>query len=306
MKGESVMKRFNLFLLIMLVMAMFFATGCTERVPPGFIGMVMTPDGLTGEVLAPGNHTAYNRDRMVLIEYVEKSYKEPLSILCADDLNFKFDLKIRVMTYADDNKAVMNVLGKQGSQINWGKDATVGVLPFDILYKTYVSDPARSIARGVVSKYRTTDIRDARDAITKEITSQLNEAVKGTPVKIMLLATSNFDYPKVITDAVEQKRKREIDIETEKAVQAMALLQMENRKILAQKEKHVRAIEAEKDAVYVRIMAKALNAKYLKLREIERDIVLYNKVAPGDKVIITGNGAVTPLIDVTPTPRAPK
>jgi len=284
----------------MLVMAMFFATGCTERVPPGYIGMVMTPSGLTGDVLAPGNHTCYNRDRMVLVEYVEKAFQEPLSILCADDLNFKFDLKIRVMTFADDNKAVMNVLGKQGSQINWGKDATVGVLPFDVLYKTYVSDPARSIARGVVSKYRTTDIRDARDAITKEITEQLVKSVKGTPVKIMLLATSNFDYPKVITDAVEQKRKREIDIETEKAVQAMALLQMENRKILAQKRKHVRAIEAEAEAVYVRIMGKALTSDFLRLRAIERDVTLYENVGPGDKVIVTGNGGITPLIDVTP------
>ncbi len=296
------MKRFNLFLLIMLVMAMFFATGCTERVPPGYIGMVMTPDGLTGEVLAPGNHTCYNRDRMVLVEYVEKSYKEPMDILCADDLNFKFDLKIRVMTFADDNKAVMNVLGKQGSQINWGKDATVGVLPFDVLYKTYVSDPARSIARGVVSKYRTTEIRDARDAITKEITKQLDVSVEGTPVKIMLLATSNFDYPEVITKAVEDRRKREIEIETEKAVQAMALLQMENRKILAQKRKQVRAIEGEAEAVYVRIMGKALTNDFLRLRQIERDVILYENVAPGDKVIITngGGGNVTPLIDVTP------
>jgi hypothetical protein len=300
MKGERKMKKFNLFVLIMLVMAMFFATGCTERVPPGYIGMVMTPSGLTGEVLAPGNHKCYNRDRMVLVEYVEKAYKEPLSILCADDLNFKFDLKIRVMTFADDNKAVMNVLGKQGSQINWGKDATVGVLPFDILYNTYVSDPARSIARGVVSKYRTTDIRDARDEITKAITEQLVASVKGTPVKIMLMATSNFDYPKVITDAVEQKRKREIDIETEKAVQAMALLQMENRKILAQKRKHVRAIEAEAEAVYVRIMGKALTSDFLRLRAIERDVTLYENVGPGDKVIVTGNGGITPLIDVTP------
>lgn len=287
-------------LLIVLVMAMFFATGCTERVPPGFIGMVMTPEGLTGEVLAPGNHTCYNRDRMVLVEYVEKAYKESLKILCSDDLNFGFDLKIRVQTLAEDNKAVMNVLGKQGSQIQW--DGEVGVLAFDTLYKTYVKDPARSIARGVVSKYKTTDIRGARDEITSEITTQLSKAVEGTPVKIELVATSNFDYPDVITDAVEKKRKREIEIETEKAVQAMKLLRIKNRKQIAQQEKVVRALEAEKDAVYMRVMGKALTPKYLKLREIERDILLYEKVSPGDKVIITGNGNgnVTPLIDVTP------
>jgi hypothetical protein len=290
-------------LLLVMVLAVL-AIGCTERIPPGYMGMVMTPDGLTGEVLAPGNHTCYNRDRMVLIEYVEKAYTEPLSILCDDDLNFKFDLKIRVMTLADDSKAVMELLGKQGSQISWGE--TVGVLKFDVLYKTYVKDPARSIARGVVSKYKTTDIRNNRDEITKAITEQLVKAVVGTPVKISLVATSNFDYPKVITDAVEQKRKREIDIETEKAIQAMELLKLENRKILAQKKKQVRATEAEAEAVYVRVMGKALTDDYLRLRAIERDITLYKKVGPGDKVIVTGgSGGIVPLVDVTPVTPIP-
>lgn len=298
------MKKMWKVLLIVLVMVMFFATGCTERVPPGYIGMVMTPEGLTGEVLAPGNHTCYNRDRMVLIEYVEKAYKENLKILCADDLNFGFDLKLRVMTFADDNKAVMNVLQRQGSQIVW--DGEVGVLAFDTLYKTYVHDPARSIARGIVSKYKTTDIRDARDAITGEITTQVQSAVKGTPVKIQLVATSNFDYPKVITDAVEKKRKREIEIETEKAVQAMKLLRIKNRKQIAQQEKVVRALEAEKEAVYMRVLSKALTPKYLQLREIERDIVLYDKVGPGDKVIITNGNGITPLIDVSSRAPVPK
>jgi len=288
---------------LLLVMVLAIAIGCTERVPPGYVGMVMTPSGLTGDVLAPGNHTCYNRDRLVLIEYVEKAYSEPLSILCADDLNFKFDLKIRVMTKADDNKAVMNLLGKQGSQINWGE--TVGVLKFDVLYNTYVKDPARSIARGVVSKYKTTEIRDNRDAITKAITEQLIKSVSGTPVTISLIATSNFDYPDVITKAVEDKRKREIEIETEKAKQAMELLKLDNRKILAQKKKQVRATEAEAEAVYVRVMGKALTDDYLKLRALERDITLYEKVGPGDKVIVTGGaGGVVPLIDVTPTPAA--
>lgn len=286
-------------LVIVLAMAMVFATGCTERVPPGFIGMVMEPGGLTGDVLAPGNHTCYNRDRLVLIEYTETAFKEPLSILCSDDLNFKFDLKIRVQTLAEDNKAVMNLLDKQGAKIQWGE--TIGVLKFDVLYNTYVKDPARSIARGVVSKYKTTEIRDARDAITKEITSQLEQAVKGTPVKIQLVATSNFDYPPVITKAVEDKRKREIEIETEKAKQAMELLRIKNRKQIAQQEKVVRALEAEKEAVYMRVLSKALTPKYLQLRAIERDIILYKKTGPGDKVIVTGNGgAITPLIDVTP------
>lgn len=288
-------KSFNLLTLVVLLGLVAVFTGCSEYVPPGYNGMVQTVDGLKGEILPPGKHECWGRDKMILWERAEVAKTEKLKILCKDDLNFAFDLKLRAVVDADDPKTVMYILDKQGSKIAW--DGSVGLLKFDVIYGTYIKDPGRSAARHVVSKYETTQIRENRKKIEKEIATAVKEAVMGTPVKITYIASSNFDYPKIITEAVEQRRKREIEIKTEKAKQAMELLKMDNRMALAQKRKAVRAAEAEADSVYMQILGKRLTPEYLQFKEIERDMVLYEKVAPGDKVIVTNGNTVSPFID---------
>ncbi len=278
------MKKISKLLLLVAIFSMLL-TSCTEQVPPGYVGMVMTPNGLKDETLEPGNHTCYNRDKMVLIETKEATITEKLSVLCADDLNFGFDLKVRSSIDATDLESIKRLLSKQGANIEW--NGSVGVLKFDYLYKTYVSPLARSIARTVVSKYQTTQIRDNREKIQKEIFMRLKEAMKGTPMQVRSALTSNFDYPAVITKAVENKRKREIEIEEEKAVQAMQLLRMNNRQELAKKARVVRAAEAEAEAIYNRVLSGSLTPNYLRLRAIERDIILYEKIGQGDKLIVT-------------------
>jgi len=286
------MKYFKFVLFIVLLGLLF---GCSEQVPPGYNGMIMTPEGLTGKILPPGRHTCWGRDKMVLWEKAEVAKTEQLKILCADDLNFTFDLKLRGMIDADKEETITYVLDKQGSRIQW--DGSTGKLAFDTIYDTYIKDPARSTARKIVSRYETTQIRDQREQIEKAIAESILVSMKNTPVKITYLATSNFDYPEVVTKAVEARRKREIEIGEEKAKQAMELLKMDNREALAEKRKSVRMKEAEADGIYMQILGKYLTPEYLKLRAIERDIVLYEKVGTGDKVIVTNGNAVSPFID---------
>ena len=290
------MKYYKMLLVMLLALTMI---SCTEKVPPGYNGMVNTPEGLTGEVLDPGNRTCWGRDRMVMWEKLELAQTEQLKILCKDDLNFAFDLKIRSTIDASNNDKIMYVLDKMGSKIVW--DGDMGILPYQTIYNTYVKDPARSIARGIVSQYETTQIRENREEIVAKIKKEVITAVQGSPVKITFISASNFDYPDVITNAMEAKRKREIEIGEEKAKQAMELLRMDNRQALAEKEKVVKMKEAEKDAVYMSILGKVITPEYLKLREIERDIILYGKVGAGDKVIVTNGNSVSPFVDTRST-----
>ena len=293
----------KLFLAIVLAVSLMFV-GCTERVPPGFLGMVMTPGGLTGDILAPGNHTAYNRDRLILIDTQELAMTEKLSILCADDMNFDFDLKIRSqINGTTSGELIKSLLELQGAKIDWIPKTRVGVLKYKTLYGTYVSDPSRAIARRIVSKYETTEIRDNREKIEGDIKVGILGMIKDTPVKITFVATSNFDYPDVIDDAVKKAKKKEIEIKEEKANQAKKLLMMKNRKQLAEQMKVVRAKEAEAEGVFIKVLSKTLTDKYLELRAIERDMLLYENVGPGDKVIITNGNTVIPMIDTrTPVP----
>jgi hypothetical protein len=188
-----------------------------------------------------------------------------------------------------DDQAFLRVLEKQGANISWRGKA--GILAYDWLYNTYVQPPARAISRTIVSKYETTQIRENREAITKNIKDQLLKAVTGTPVEINMVVTSNFDYPDVITRAMEKKRQREIEIQEEKAKQAMELLRVENRLKLAQKSKIMRVTEAQAEAAYIKILGEALSRNFLKLKEIEARVKLYEKVAQGDKVIMSEGSA---------------
>ena len=206
------------------------------------------------------------------MEMVEVTITEKMAVLCLDDLNLKFDLKVSALLKNSDGKTMMAVLNRQGSKMKWQGDR--GVLAFDNLYETYVSGPARSITRGQVSKYETTDIRGNRKAIEKAIKDELLTVVDKTPVEITMVVTSNLDYPDVITDAMEAKRKREIGIEQEKAQQAIELLKVDNRLKIAQKMKITRAAEAEAEGAYNTVMARSLSDHYLKLRDIEAKLTL--------------------------------
>lgn len=55
-----------------------------------------------------------------------------------------------------------------------------------------------------------------------------------------MIATSNFDYPEVITKDVEKRRAREIAVQEEKAKQMMEILRATNRQKIAEKMKTVR------------------------------------------------------------------
>ena len=258
---------------------MLTLTSCTERVYPGYKGMVQRPSGLTGEVLEPGNHSCWGRDKLVLIENAETNYISKMDVLCKDELNFKFDVNVLARLkngeVKDFDKQVANIIDRQGGKIEWS--GISGKLDFDVLYKTYIKPKVDAISRSVVSKYETTQIRENRDIIEKEITKRVIKASKSTPVEIVTVVTSNFDYPDVITTAQESKKEREIKLEEEDAIQALELKRIKNRNIVAEKEILVKAKEARAEAAYINILGRALTPRYLKLKEIQNQEKLYSK-----------------------------
>lgn len=264
-------------------------TGCNEHIPPGHVGIIITPNGMHKDILPAGLHSCWGRDRMTLIELAEETTTEELSILCADDLNFSFDLKVRSKLRSSDGEAITDLLTIQGKNVK-SLNGTVSVLQRDFLYETYVMPQARSIARDVVSKYETTQIRENREVIQAEIQKRLVTALDGTPMVVTMVATSNFDYPEVITKAVEKRRAREIAIQEEKAKQAMAMLQATNRQKIAEKMKTVRVAEAEAESAYNKITGESLTNSYLELRAIEAQLeaqkAFFDTIGPNDKVVV--------------------
>lgn len=74
--------------------------------------------------------------------------------------------------------------------------------------------------------------------------------IKGTPLKVVSVLTSNFDYPDMIEEAMETKKRYEIKIDEEKTKQASEMVIMDNKIKLAQKRKILRTAEAETEESY--------------------------------------------------------
>lgn len=279
-----------------MIITVAVMSSCNQRVEIGYVGMLLTVNGFEGDVLGPGKHECWGRDRLPLLEAKETTMTEDLDILCADDLNFKFSINVRSLVDVKTSEELKELFNRQGANIIW-EEGKVGILPYSVLYNTYLKPIMSAVPRGVVSKYETTQIRENREKIEKEIEKQIKLKIKGTPIQIRDVSLSNFDYPEIITRAQEIKKKREVDIQAEGAQQALDLLRMDNRMKLAEKAKVVRAVEAEAEATYLRILGKAVSNNYLKLRTIEANQTLYERVGEGDKMIFNSSGAI-PTIPV--------
>jgi len=227
---------------------------------------------------------------MYLLETLESTEKIELDILCKDELNFGFDVKVRSKIKYDDAKELRAILNGQGSKV---KD---GILNYETLFKIYVEPVVDATSREMVSKYTTMQISENRTKIKKAIFDEVAKLLEGTPMEVTSINLSNFDYPDVVTKAMEAKKKREIDIETEKANQALEVLQIKNREIIADLEITVKKKEAQAEAIYIKIIEDALNKDYLTLKNIQAKDKLYGRVGKGDKVIVDTDA--TPLIQM--------
>jgi hypothetical protein len=280
--------------LLLVTVILYTLVGCTKEVPIGYIGMVQKRSGLSGEALAPGRHSCWGIGvKMIIIEASENIRTEKMKILCDDDLNFGFDLKIRGQIKDTNGEKVKTLLNNKGSAAipYKGSEETL-VLQYEALYSTYIKPQSRTIAREIVSKYKTTEIRSNRAKIDAAIFKKVKESLKGTPVEINMIASSNYDYPDVITTAMEKKREREIAVQQEAANQALKLLQATNRQKMAQKMIIVRAAEGKAEAAYLRQIAPVISKNYVELRRIETRAPMWEKIAPGDKVIIDARDVI--------------
>lgn len=253
-----------LFLGIALLLVM--GVGCTVQVPPGYKGKVLAVDGFKGDTLNPGRHSCWGRDKMVLMEGTEKTFEERLSILCRDDLNFKFDTYTRVTPRKE--LSFDDVVSRMGAP---KFDGDVAVVSLEAMYVNFARPIIRSVARGIVSKYSTTDIRENREKIEADLIRVVNEKLMDTPLVVKMINTSNFDYPDVITKSVEQKRSREIEIDEEKAAQKKRLLEAENKLRIEEMNYKIETLKAKTVADSIKVIAGSLagHPEYLEWHRVQ-------------------------------------
>ncbi|MBT4376717.1 hypothetical protein HOD29_05060 [archaeon] len=281
------------FWLIALFVGVMSFSSCTVEVPPGYQAMKLMPEGFTGEVVGQGRYSCFARQRMVLTDSREEKKSESLSILCADDMNFSFNVDAIFKTRKFSGTEFTELMIRKGSdlesfQLQGAGKTGARLLSFDILYNTYAAHLVRSVARSIVGKLETTQIVENREKIEAEIFTELGKLLEDTPLELRQVTTSNFDYPILITNSVEEIKKLEIAIGEEKARQARLLQDYTNRLKLAQKRKARRAKEAIAEKGFIFNINVNLTDSYLDLREIEAQKKLYGVLGEANTVVIGG------------------
>lgn len=178
------------------VLLAVFLVGCTKEVPPGTVGRINTKNGWTDEILAPGRHSCWGKDKMYLLDVTNKSFKESLNILVGGKVNLRLDFTVRVRANRDD-KEMMKKSFESVPSVHGG-------ISVDQLYQTFLQMKAQAIPRAIYEVQP--DVQTAVASSPKlaaEVRRQITEAAKSTPLVVEDSEITNYDWPDSITQAQE-------------------------------------------------------------------------------------------------------
>lgn len=97
----------------------------------------------------------------------------------------------------------------------------------------------------------------------------LQGALKGTPLEISDIALGNIAYPKVVNDAVNQAKERELAIKKEQAQAEIELVKKKNEKLLAEADYQIKITKAKAIRDSNKIIGQGITSALLKLRALE-------------------------------------
>lgn len=250
--------------ILSLFLSLLVLMGCMKEVPAGHVGHAWEPGGFEGEILNPGRHECFGRCKMYLMETGDRLTKINMSVLCQDQLNFKFDVKVLTAvdkTNPDKIKAAFeNIVPPSETPLK---------ITSAQLFEMYVEPVVDQTARGVVSKYRTDEISSNRAKIITELQAAIKEEFKGSLVMAKRITVNNLDFPAALTEAQEEKAKRRIEIETEKAEQEKRLIKANNELELAAVNYKRELIEASMVADANKIIGSSITPAYLGYKQLE-------------------------------------
>jgi regulator of protease activity HflC (stomatin/prohibitin superfamily) len=220
---------------ILVLLVLFMVIGCTEQIPPAHLGKVLSSSGYSPDVYPPGRVNAWGRDRLILLETGTRTVSEPLTLIMADKLTLRADVKFRTRVKGTDQviNAMFNDIVPVDSKVS-----------LDQVYRTYGKMIIRNKGREILSQYTVDDVHKNYARISSEIHSSLTAAFVGVPLEISDVALGNIKYPDIVTAAVEESAQKKMQIEREKNQAAIDLVKKKNEEKLAEADYRIEMIKA--------------------------------------------------------------
>ena len=247
-------------LLLLLVLLTSLTIGCRETVPAGHIGHKWEPGGFEGEILKPGKHNCWGFCEMYLMEATDQAFDIPMSVLCADNLNFSFTINTLVGVNLGNNKAVKSAFENL-------KPAGDHLFTVQQLFATYIMPVADQEARKVVSKYMTPELVQKRAQVIEEVRAAVAAATTTAILQVKRTTVGNLDFPDVITQAQEARAKKNVEIDTARAEGLRQAAEAEAKIKLARIQAQEKLLRAQSQADSNRILAASVSPQLIMWRQ---------------------------------------
>lgn len=254
------MKRITVYLTIFLVSLAFFA--CRQPIPAGHVGRTWEPSGFSPKILGPGKHACWGHCQMYRMEVSDRQVAIPMKVLCADSLNFHFNVGILAAVNKEDPEKIKQAFDNITPQDGY-------TVSSEQLFGMYVKPIVDQEARKVASKYRTDEIVENRAKIIEEIRAAIKKELAGSLVVVKMITVNNLDFEESITKAQEEKAKRRIEIDTEKAKQEKRVIEAQNELVIAELQYKKELIEASMVADANKIIGASITPQYLGYKQLE-------------------------------------
>jgi len=253
------MKKINV--IFMVVLLLMTAACSYELVPPASKGKKLTTSGYSLDILEPGMHTLWGRDKLILLQTNTQTYQESVKIILQDKLTITASVRFRGRI-AGSAKVITSMF----NDIKPGKD---NIVDFNEVYAVYGRMAVRNKTREMLSKYNVEDIHKNYARLSGEVSAALLEKLKKTPLEISDIAIGNIAYPDVVTNAVSMAKERKMAIEKEEAQAQIELTKKKNERLLAEADYQIEITRAKAIRDKNKIIGEGITPALLKLRQLE-------------------------------------
>lgn len=285
--------------LLTIIAALAVLTGCGARVevPPAHVGKILTKNGYAPDTISPSKFRlpacfAYC-DKLVVLQASDVGLKESMTVFMPED---KLNLQVEIRgTYSipSATQHVDAIFDRVVSSTT--NDGDTNYISADIVYQTYGQQAVRGIVRSEITKYTIADVLSKREAIGQNIHAAISQKLGGTntPIMVSRFELADVQPPKVIVDAQESAKRREIDIQKAEADAQVQLVEAERALEVAKMERLVAREKAEAIAEQNKIAARSVTPELLAYRRLEAAERIYKSLAESKNVVIVPADSAT-------------
>jgi regulator of protease activity HflC (stomatin/prohibitin superfamily) len=296
---KKMKKNFRKFMMFIALAALCFMTvACNEIIPAGHKGKIMGKTGFQPEIYPPSKVWLSNNlwnivhEKLYLVQTTTKKYEQPIEILLKDKLTLKAKVVFRGRINGSD-KVINSIFDDMTMD-----DRMVTV---DEVYDVYGKMVVLNTAREIISQYNVDEVNQNYKRITIELYQALEPKLDNLPIEISDVTLGGIKYPQIVTDAIEQAKKRRMDIEKKEADVQIALTEAKGREEVAKAEYRIKMLEAKRIRDYNKMISEGVTADLLALREIElreAELAKWDGHFPLKATTVMGTGAPV-IVDTT-------